>query len=482
MIRPTEVVTTDPVKVWNNSAFESTTNDIDDCAMVSEVIPPAPATFSRHPSRNGRYSTNGAARDVRRTSSSGARASAPGIADNMPFGTGGRVTPEASAERAIRHSKSGTAWLPPQPASPRVVPSPSTDGVMHPRTSQPASSWAISRQEPHRLSYAGRSPSSRQSAAGSEVYPLGQLFVGGSPAGSPTTTWVAHGAEMASRESSAENHTAQVSGSRMAPRRAQSTTVWASQLQQLLDSSLRSQAILLPAPSHALVRCYVRRSKGGLLGMQYTYRLYLEEGDLELMSAVKSKPLTADSPSYMLYHGTEAMRSKKDGSTCIAKVCPNATGSFYSLKIPSLEDGDTDRRKMAAAAMGANMPELSISFEEQSTRSELRSMHCILPGRSEDEAGRQAAEVVLCTRQPDYSDSTGFTLPFEDRFFQTSVKNFQLVRWDLSSQSRGDQTLLQFGKLDSNLYALDFKAPLCVKTAFAIALAATEAKYMNSSN
>lgn len=74
----------------------------------------------------------------------------------------------------------------------------------------------------------------------------------------------------------------------------------------------------------------------------------------------------------------------------------------------------------------------------------------------------------------------GFTLPVVNRYFQTSIKNFQLVQWHLSSGRRGSQTLLQFGKLDKDLFALDFAAPLCAKTAFAIALAATEAKYLNS--
>lgn len=125
---------------------------------------------------------------------------------------------------------------------------------------------------------------------------------------------------------------------------------------------------------------------------------------------------------------------------------------------------------------------------------------------------------MLCTRQPDYDEGTGetgsvalgsvrtsssmccchlfcstpplppslalsppgFTLPVVNRFFQTSIKNFQLVEWHLSSGRRGSQTLLQFGKLDKDLFALDFAAPLCAKTAFAIALAATEAKYLNS--
>lgn len=91
-------------------------------------------------------------------------------------------------------------------------------------------------------------------------------------------------------------------------------------MKEALASELRLQAVTATAPSTHLVRCYIRRSKGGLLGGlagQTTYRLFLEDGDVELMSATKSKQLVAECPSYTLFYQGDATTKGKAG---VAKV------------------------------------------------------------------------------------------------------------------------------------------------------------------
>ena len=53
-----------------------------------------------------------------------------------------------------------------------------------------------------------------------------------------------------------------------------------------------------------------------------------------------------------------------------------------------------------------------------------------------------------------------------------SVKNFQLVE----HADEGFKVLLQFGKIDDNLYNLDFQHPFSLTQAFAIALSSCDGK------
>ncbi|MEW5313914.1 MAG: hypothetical protein WDW38_005446 [Sanguina aurantia] len=52
----------------------------------------------------------------------------------------------------------------------------------------------------------------------------------------------------------------------------------------------------------------------------------------------------------------------------------------------------------------------------------------------------------------------------------------QLVAYDHNSSSRGRDVILQFGKLRSGLYALDFTAPFSARVAFAVAMACIETR------
>ena len=84
---------------------------------------------------------------------------------------------------------------------------------------------------------------------------------------------------------------------------------------------------------------------------------------------------------------------------------------------------------------------------------------------------------VMCTKQPEYDESLkAYTLDFNGRVKEASVKNFQLVAWDHTTDRKGGDLLLQFGKMSDDTFALDFAYPLSIHTAFAIALASIDTK------
>ena len=65
---------------------------------------------------------------------------------------------------------------------------------------------------------------------------------------------------------------------------------------------------------------------------------------------------------------------------------------------------------------------------------------------------------------------------FHGRVTQSSVKNFQLV-CDLT----GEQTVLQFGRVDKDVFTLDVRYPLSPVQAFALVLSSLDKKMADSS-
>ena len=63
-------------------------------------------------------------------------------------------------------------------------------------------------------------------------------------------------------------------------------------------------------------------------------------------------------------------------------------------------------------------------------------------------------------------------MDFYNRVDKASVKNFQLIK---ENDSLG-RIILQFGKIDDNMFNLDFQYPLNPIQAFAIALSSIDSK------
>ena len=85
---------------------------------------------------------------------------------------------------------------------------------------------------------------------------------------------------------------------------------------------------------------------------------------------------------------------------------------------------------------------------------------------------------VGCNKRPRWDEAAGgHTLNFRGRVTEKSVKNFQLKCNDLS----GEDTVLQFGRVDKNRFTMDFGYPLSPLQAFAICLASLDGKVSDSS-
>ena len=78
------------------------------------------------------------------------------------------------------------------------------------------------------------------------------------------------------------------------------------------------------------------------------------------------------------------------------------------------------------------------------------------------------------TRQPIWSDEVdAWTMDFHGRVKLASKKNFQLI-----DVNKPDETLMLFGKVTKNHFSLDYKMPLTVVQALAVALSSFADKMM----
>lgn len=264
---------------------------------------------------------------------------------------------------------------------------------------------------------------------------------------------------------------------------------WEVELKQLIASNMRDEALHRPAPSQGLIRCYITRSKN-LLGTHCSFELYLENGHVFLLAARRRKKSKVS--SYVISQDLEDL--KRDTENCVAKLKANFVGTEYMLWGKDTTSGD--------GKTGYASEDACVSYQVSvGKKSGPRIMHAILPN---PESGWQPLApdgtdclsnnlalaklrelppymernvTTLCSKAATYCDEAkGFTLDFEGRVREPSVKNFQLVAWDHNTGRQGKDVLLQFGKLDSTTFILDFAFPLSVQTAFGLALSSIDTK------
>ncbi|XP_075834895.1 tubby-related protein 1 [Microtus pennsylvanicus] len=244
--------------------------------------------------------------------------------------------------------------------------------------------------------------------------------------------------------------------------------------------------VLQPAPQGRAVRCRLTRDKKGMdRGMYPSYFLHLDtEKKVFLLASRKRK--RSKTANYLI--SRDPTNLSRGGEDFIGKLRSNLLGNRFTV----FDNGQNPQRG-GGVDVGSLRQELAAVIYETNVLGFRgpRRMTVIIPGMNSDNERvpirpRNASDgllvrwqnktleslIELHNKPPIWNEDSGsYTLNFQGRVTQASVKNFQIVHAD-----DPDYIVLQFGRVAEDAFTLDYRYPLCALQAFAIALSSFDGK------
>ncbi|XP_032092794.1 tubby-related protein 2 [Thamnophis elegans] len=247
--------------------------------------------------------------------------------------------------------------------------------------------------------------------------------------------------------------------------------------------------VLQPAPKGHIIQCRITRDRKGMdKGIFPFYYLHLEMENGKkrfLMSGRKRKK--SKTSNYLI--SLDPIDLSRGGENFIGKVRSNMLGTKFTVfdnginpeKKPFVPETAHLRQELVAICYETNV----LGFRGP------RKMTVIIPGmNSENERiciqPKNEHETLLLRYQnrnmqnliklqnkvPAWNEETqSYVLNFHGRVTQASVKNFQII-----SEDDPDYIVLQFGRVASDVFTMDYRFPLCGLQAFAICLSSFDGK------
>lgn len=265
-----------------------------------------------------------------------------------------------------------------------------------------------------------------------------------------------------------------------------------------------SEFVLETGPSDSLVRCRITRNTKGIDRVLYpAYFLHMEREDgrspVFLMAGRKRKKVSTS--TYQI--STDPTDLSKGGQSAIASLRSNVMGTAFILSRGEVRD----RSCSPGNSLSSSEPCSSVSSGSRSPGSghrgselgeELgavlykpnvlgvtgpRKMKLVLPRNTEGNRGRESLLDkyrqrhmenlhVLCSKDAQWDQSlNSYVLNYHGRATQASVKNFQICH-----HSNPDFIIMQLGRVDNNIFHMDYRSPLSALQAFGIALSSFDCK------
>eukprot|EP01028_Stygiella_incarcerata_P008906 TRINITY_DN4005_c0_g1_i1.p1 TRINITY_DN4005_c0_g1~~TRINITY_DN4005_c0_g1_i1.p1 ORF type:complete len:457 (-),score=147.48 TRINITY_DN4005_c0_g1_i1:934-2304(-) len=251
----------------------------------------------------------------------------------------------------------------------------------------------------------------------------------------------------------------------------------------MLDLKNPRDMLMRPIPPGKIIRCQIVRDRKGLKRFHPRYYLRTESGQFLLAAKLRGGKRTT---SYLVSVSDDDF--SRDGSSFFGKLRSNFVGTQFSL----FDDGANPFRKMPTGAsprkelgfvlfesnvLGNKGPrKMTVLIPKVGDDGKSLAMAPLKSGDSLHEKYRQAdlgEMYTLRNKEPVWNDRLrAFVLNFHGRVTQASVKNFQLV----NPEDDSSDFLLLFGRVDKNLFNLDFRFPFSPLQAFLVALASLDRK------
>ena len=251
----------------------------------------------------------------------------------------------------------------------------------------------------------------------------------------------------------------------------------------------------IPEATYEMMHCFIVRDRSGTNYMSPVYRLYKEppagedRSRAQFIASGRKRVLKGGSNFLISLEGTPTDRTS-DG--LVGKLRGDWSGSAYTIYDDGLNPEKTQNTRLIRRELGY------VKFEQGAVGpGALRVvLPCVSPAGAMDVwqpqdprdtigsivgngmktlrgDGVKPPLLTLENKVPKRDDATGqMVLDFKGRVTQSSVKNFQLRCEAIS----GDMTVLQFGRIDKNVFTMDFAHPLCLVQAFAVCLSVFDGK------
>ena len=253
------------------------------------------------------------------------------------------------------------------------------------------------------------------------------------------------------------------------------------------------RTLMSPCPKDAgMIKCYIRRNKGKAK-LFPEYRVYLQDGDIFLMTSKKrAKKQTSN---YLISMGRNDFG--KNSSNIIGKLRANFVGTEFQIYDNGTNPKHTDpffdekNKREPRSELGA----ILYSSNILGNRGPRKMQVCINKLGIDEKITKKwqpvhkDEEMIQCfkhkaesahhhlnmyeNRQPRWNEDMGsYVLNFNNRVNLASVKNFQLI------EPNGDDenVVLQFGKASNDDFIMDVKWPMSLFQAFAISLSSFDSK------
>ncbi|XP_078496036.1 uncharacterized protein LOC100181434 isoform X1 [Ciona intestinalis] len=244
-----------------------------------------------------------------------------------------------------------------------------------------------------------------------------------------------------------------------------------------------------PAPQGYTIKCRISRDNKGIDRHSYpTYYLHYERDDgKKIFILAGRKRKRSKTSNYLI--SVDATDLSRDGESYIGKLRSNIMGTKFTvydhgikLGKPGINiDRDNLREELVAVCYETNV----LGFKGP------RKMTVIIPGMNithervkfkpnhERETilsrwqNRNMENLIeLSNKTPVWNEETqSYVLNFRGRVTQASVKNFQIVH-----QSDPEYIVMQFGRVEDNVFTVDYNYPMNAVQAFAIALSSFDSK------
>jgi len=269
---------------------------------------------------------------------------------------------------------------------------------------------------------------------------------------------------------------------------AEEDTYHTASLRQL-DLHKMDEFVRKPAPKGVgVVQCYIKRTTtgNGRKKKRHVYHMYFQENDenfdcKQFILFGKKMPKNRTSN----YH----ISLEEDSDDYMGKLRARST---WGTEFVIYDDGVNPKEAENAKGKKVRQEYGVVIYETNVLGSRgPRKMHVAVPEiaretgehkefffdelpakfKNEDDP-RQNGFITLINKPPTWNDAVGaHTLDFRGRVTQSSVKNFQLV-----DEQNQDEILMQFGRVDKDVFTLDYQYPFSAYQAMAIALSSFDSK------